>query len=358
MTLAELRRWAVNLAFPGPSSLADSIHAQGFIQADPIRSPARAQDLILRRRVESYRSGDLEAHYPSLDIEEDFLYCYGFASRDLWNLLHPKRNIRLKALQKRVLSLVERLGEAHPAKLEPHLGSRRTLNAWGGYSKESTRALESLHRQGLLRVARRDKGIRVYAPARPNPNAKDSRPQERHRRLVLQIVGLFAPLPEKSLSQIFRLVQSYARTPLTNLRSALAALLRSGELCRCQVDGLNYLIPAKLLSASVPASTSPRVRILAPFDPLEWDRTRFEHLWGWAYHFEAYTPPHKRTMGYYAMPLLWNDAVIGWVNATTSEGRLIVEPGFHSANPSRSREFAKAWKREVADLATSLGVVV
>jgi len=145
MTLAELRRWAVHLAFPGPSSLADSIHAQGFIQADPIRSPARAQDLILRHRVESYRSGDLEAHYPSLDIEEDFLYCYGFASRDLWNLLHPKRNIRLKALQKRVLSLVERLGEAHPADLEPHLGSRRTLNAWGGYSKESTRALESLH---------------------------------------------------------------------------------------------------------------------------------------------------------------------------------------------------------------------
>jgi uncharacterized protein len=42
------------------------------------------------------------------------------------------------------------------------------------------------------------------------------------------------------------------------------------------------------------------VRLLAPFDPLVWDRRRFELLWGWAYRFEAYTPSPKRVRGYYA----------------------------------------------------------
>ena len=56
------------------------------------------------------------------------------------------------------------------------------------------------------------------------------------------------------------------------------------------------------------------VRFLTPFDPVVWDRDRFELLWGWQYRFEAYTPAPKRKLGYYAMPLLWRDRVIGWAN--------------------------------------------
>ena len=60
--------------------------------------------------------------------------------------------------------------------------------------------------------------------------------------------------------------------------------------------------------------------MLAPFDPLVWDRRRFELFWGWRYRFEAYTPAAKRTLGYYALPLLWRDRVIGWANVTSSRG--------------------------------------
>ena len=66
------------------------------------------------------------------------------------------------------------------------------------------------------------------------------------------------------------------------------------------------------------------MRLLAPFDPIVWDRRRFELLWGWTYRFEAYTPAPKRTLGYYALPLLWRDAVIGWANASVRNGRLAV----------------------------------
>ena len=62
------------------------------------------------------------------------------------------------------------------------------------------------------------------------------------------------------------------------------------------------------------------MRLLAPFDPVVWDRRRFEILWGWAYRFEAYTPAAKRTLGYYALPLLWRDRVIGWGNLAVREG--------------------------------------
>ena len=70
------------------------------------------------------------------------------------------------------------------------------------------------------------------------------------------------------------------------------------------------------------------VRLLAPFDPVVHDRDRFELLWNWTYRFEAYTPATKRKLGYYAMPLLWRDRVIGWANLSIKNGALDYDLGF------------------------------
>ena len=72
---------------------------------------------------------------------------------------------------------------------------------------------------------------------------------------------------------------------------------------------------------SAPPSTM-RVRLLAPFDPVVWDRRRFELFWGWPYRFEAYTPLAKRKLGYYALPMLWRDRVVGWANLSVRDGVL------------------------------------
>ena len=64
------------------------------------------------------------------------------------------------------------------------------------------------------------------------------------------------------------------------------------------------------------------MRLLTPFDPVVWDRRRFELFWGWTYRFEAYTPAPKRKLGYYALPVLWGDRVIGWGNLGVVEGEL------------------------------------
>ena len=72
VTLDDLRRFAVARSLFAPTTLKRALHRLGFVQADPIRAPARAQDLILRHRVKNYRDGDLERRYAKLDIAEDF----------------------------------------------------------------------------------------------------------------------------------------------------------------------------------------------------------------------------------------------------------------------------------------------
>ena len=76
------------------------------------------------------------------------------------------------------------------------------------------------------------------------------------------------------------------------------------------------------------------MQFLAPFDPVVWDRKRFEQLWGWSYRFEAYTPVSKRLRGYYALPLLWKSDIIGWANASVVEEELTVELGFMKRRPA------------------------
>ena len=108
-----LRKVAIaNTLFP-PTTLNRAIEKLGFLQADPIRSPARAQDLILRHRVKNYRSGDLENLYPKLKVDEDFLFAYGFLPRSLSPLLHPRESYRLSKLEKEVLDHVGDLSLIH-----------------------------------------------------------------------------------------------------------------------------------------------------------------------------------------------------------------------------------------------------
>src|SRR5471030_1201666 len=90
LTLDDLRRFAVTRSLFAPIILRRAIERMGFVQADPIRAPARAQDLVLRHRVRDYRAGDLDRRYHRLGIEEDFFINYGFLPRATHALMHPR----------------------------------------------------------------------------------------------------------------------------------------------------------------------------------------------------------------------------------------------------------------------------
>src|SRR4030095_1974270 len=97
ITLDDLRRFAVARSLFKPTTLKRAFDRLGFVQADPIRAPARAQDLILRHRTKNYRAGDLERLYPKLELEEDFFIVYGFMTKSLQTLMHPRSEVDVPA---------------------------------------------------------------------------------------------------------------------------------------------------------------------------------------------------------------------------------------------------------------------
>src|SRR5436853_7726976 len=109
MTLDDLRRFAVALSLFAPTTLKRALHKLSFVQADPIRAPATAQDLTLRHRVKGYRAGDLERRYASLGIEEDFFINYGFVTSTVFALMHPRATLShwTPGRRRKVVALLE-----------------------------------------------------------------------------------------------------------------------------------------------------------------------------------------------------------------------------------------------------------
>lgn len=352
LDLTALRAAAIRASLFAPTTLADAVQTLGFVQYDPIRRPARAQDLILHQRVLDYHCGDLDREYARLNLDEDYFYTYGAMPRELMFLLHPRpsrkqpgRRYHPTGLPSKVLDIVRENESVHPRDLVARFGRIQAVNDWGGTSAATTRALEELHYHGLIRIARRDNGIKIYeATASPE---HELTPRERIQRLALRIVRILGPISETSLGAT--LLQLRNRSGgLPARRTLVAELVKSGELERAVVDGVSYVWMADTPMIST-ADPEPQVRFLAPFDPVVWDRRRFTHFWGWAYRLEAYTPATKRQFGYYALPMLYRDQAIGWVNFDIKHTSLVAERNFVDREVT-DRVFRHAFDGEIARL--------
>ena len=306
ITLDDLRRYAIARSLFTPTSLVRAIKKLGFVQADPIRAPARAQDLTLRHRVKNYRAGDLERRYPKLDLEEDFFINYGFLPSAHQILMHPRKPLKVWNAETRkqaqaLLDFVREHGAVHPRTIDEHFAHGKVTNYWGGSSSATTRLLEGMHYRGLLRVVRRDNGIRVYEARAPAPDVADTAVlHEQLDALIDVIVGKYAPLPASSLSALVSRLRYGVPQSGKLLKAALSRAKQ--RLGQARVDGLDWYWPEAERVRTGRIGAVDQVRLLTPFDPVVWDRRRFELLWGWAYRFEAYTPASKRKLGYYALP--------------------------------------------------------
>ena len=360
MTLDDLRRYAVARSLFPPTSLTKALEAFGFVQADPIRAPARAQDLTLRHRVKAYRAGELERRYPRLQIHEDVFINYGFVTDRVFHLMHPRRGghaVWSAARGRHVTRLLEFIrdrGPVHPRQVDGHFSLGTVTNYWGGSSSATTHLLDAMHYRGLLRVVRRDAGIRVYGVHETKGRPLPLEARERRIRLdalVDVVVNIYAPLPAPSLAQAVRRLRYAAPQWSDEIAGALQRAKR--RLAHAKVDGVGWYWPAD--EQPERAEPDDAVRLLAPFDPVVWDRRRFELLWNWPYRFEAYTPVPKRRWGYYALPLLWRDRVIGWANASVAGRALTLDVGYTARTPPRHRQFRQALADERAALCTFLG---
>lgn len=350
-SLEQLRCYAIARSLFRPTTLGRALARLGFVQADPIRAPARAQDLVLRHRVSGYVAGDLERRYPRLPIEEDFFVNYGFLLREFHDLMHPRVPLtrwsasRLRKAQD-VLAFVRERGVVHPREVDAHFAHGKVTNWFGGSSNATTQLLDQMHFRGLLRIARRENGIRMYAVREVDAaNAAAIPPAARFDALVDLVANKYAPLPAQSLGKL--LSHLCVGTPQWR-KSRAAALVRArGRLACGRIDGQDWYWPAGESPASRRWRLDDQVRLLAPFDPVVWDRLRFQRFWGWEYRFEAYTPASRRKLGYYAMPLLWRDRVIGWGNLAVTRGRLRAGFGYVAGHAPREPGFEEALESEL-----------
>ncbi|HEY2736457.1 MAG TPA: crosslink repair DNA glycosylase YcaQ family protein, partial [Polyangiales bacterium] len=169
--------------------------------------------------------------------------------------------------------------------------------------------------------------------------------------LIDLVVHVYAPLTAASLGPLVGRLRYAAPQWRADLK---AGLVRAKQrLGHAQIGEHEWYWPAHERPASTRYAVDERVRLLAPFDPIVWDRRRFELLWDFRYRFEAYTPASKRKLGYYALPLLWRDRVIGWANVTAKDEQLDCQLGFVAARP-REPVFDHELERELDRLRSFL----
>jgi uncharacterized protein YcaQ len=209
-------------------------------------------------------------------------------------------------------------------------------------------------------VARREGGTRIYAArepaALPDPAAipDPATASARMDALVDVVVHKYAPLPARTLSQLLSLLGGGA--PQWRAQRAEALARAKQRLAGARVEGVDWYWPAADRPASVRWRPDQSVRLLTPFDPIVWDRRRFEIFWGWAYRFEAYTPAPKRKLGYYALPLLWHERVIGWGNVAAVDGGLRAAFGYSSGRAPRDATFRAGLEAELERMRDFLGL--
>ena len=186
--------------------------------------------------------------------------------------------------------------------------SGRGAGGWWGWSEVKT-GLEWLFRFGEAVSAGRSRFERRYALASatlpPDVFAREVAPADAIRELLrlsarahgIGTLGDFA---------------DYYRIKTAPARCALNDLVDAGELLPVTVTGWNK--PAFLhRDARIPRRIE-ATALLSPFDPVVWERTRAERLFGFHYRIEIYTPAHKRVFGYYTLPLLIDDRLVGRVD--------------------------------------------
>ena len=256
-----------------------------------------------------------------------------------------------KSLVAEVLAAVRERGPLQASDIE--IGEKKGPG-WWSWSDAKT-AIEWLFWAGKVTTLRRETAgfARIYdVPERALPAdilaLPTPAPDEAQRALILHAARSLGVATETDLREYFRL-------PVAEARARLAELEESGELLRVSVEGWDkpgFMLPGAKTPRAVSAAT-----FLSPFDPLISERGRAERLFDFHYRIEIYTPAHKRQYGYYCLPFLLGDRIVGRfdLKADRAESALRVEAA-HVEGHADISEVADAARGELARMAAWLGL--
>ncbi len=187
------------------------------------------------------------------------------------------------------------------------------------------------------------------------------------RVLPAAVLALPTPEPAEAQRALLRLsaralgiatefdLRDYYRLDVADTKARLAELVEAGELLPVSVEGWKhqaYLDPA----ARQPRKVEGRA-LLAPFDPLIWERDRTERIFDFHYRIEIYTPVAKRKHGYYVLPFLLGDKLVGRVDlkADRADSRLLVHAA-HLEPGANAKAVAGPLRDELQLMANWLGL--
>lgn len=350
---------------PTMRTFARTLSRTAVLQIDSVNVLARAHYMPLFSRMGPYDPGLLHraAERPPRKIVEYWAHVAAFMPVELW----PHMRHRMRAYEARghewqairhkpelVDSIIAEVTDRGPSTARDlDDGLPRSKEHWGWNWSDTKKVMEYLFAAGRLAVSGRNSAFeRLYdLPERviprahleaPEPTVEEASVELLRRAAVAHGVGT-----EYDLRDYFRM-----RPELT--KPALATLVESGELLPVRVEG--WARPAYLhRDAALPRKVRARA-LLSPFDPLVWERQRTEQLFDFRYRIEIYVPEHKRVHGYYVLPFLLGDRIVGRVDLKADRKAGLLRVLGTYAEPGAPEETADELAAELRDLAGWLGL--
>jgi uncharacterized protein YcaQ len=317
-----------------PESVLTVVDRLGSLQFDPLEIAGRNHDLVLLSRIAGYRR-EWTDHWLYEDRRLYETYNKGLSIvptaempwyRLTWDRSHARLSGEGEAFDLHaplVEELLTRVRDGGPL-LPREVGPREAIDWYWRPTNQVRAILEGLAQAGILGIARRQGNLRVYDlverlfPADLLATRVGEREQRLHRLLSrYRGGGLIGTSGQQELW-----VGTYRHAgEKAELR---AELIAQGALVPVTVEGLKgerYVVPSELPllddaereigAATPPGGRDQGVAFLAPLDPLVWDRDLLRRLFDFDYLWEVYVPAAKRRWGYYVLPILYGDRLVG-----------------------------------------------
>lgn len=346
-----------------------AIDRLGLLQIDSVNVLARAHYLPLFSRLGNYDSTHLDAmawgSRPRRGLFEFWAHEASLLPLASQPLLRWRMAGALEGTSKGTLQKFRRENAAYTEEVRRQVEARGPIAAsdladggakrgpWWGWN-DGKLALEWLFFAGIVTTATRrgafervyDLSERVLPPeirALPTPSAAEA--QRELLRLSARALGVATEFD----------LRDYFRLPVADTKVRLAELVEDGDLVPVEVEGWNrpaYLDPAVRQPRRIEARA-----LLAPFDPLIWERDRTERIFSFFYRIEIYTPVAKRKHGYYVLPFLLDDRLVGRIDLKADRARsMLMVPAAHLEAGIAARDVAAPMLDELRLMADWLGL--
>ncbi len=341
----------------GKAATLAMIKQLSYVQIDSINVVERAHHHVLQSRIADYQPPWLDALMAEREIFEYWSHAAAYLPMaDFRFSLFSKQQLQQGkkhwfAPDHHMMQQVRaRISAQGPLKASDFTATEQKNGAWWDW-QPAKQALEQLFMQGELMVLRREKFQKVFdLTERVLPSGLDLRVPAVEEFVSYLINRYLQSHGFGSAAQI-----SYLRTGLkANVQQQLLARQAGGELGSFLQQGQRYFYNQNLPMLLAP---SPQVRLLNPFDNLVIQRQRLLHLFNFNYQIEVYVPSAKRKIGYYSLPILYQQQFIGQmdVKAVRAQKLLLVQHLVLSQSTALTEELRQALWQALNDYAAFNG---